>query len=61
MLQKEHKHKFTFYVIVPHCQYEGSWNTSSCKTKSYLSYKAIIMAADDQGINNHDIYYMEPD
>ena len=48
LLQKEQKHIFTFYVIPPHWYDTGSWNPSSCKTRTrtYLFYIVNITAAD---------------
>ena len=58
-----HKLVFTFYVIPPQWYDTGSWNPSSCKTRTYLVYIVNIMAADvlaTQGarasdMSNHDI------
>ena len=35
------------YLIPPHWHDTGSWNPSSCKTRTYLFYIVNIMAADD--------------
>ena len=44
--QREHKHIFTFYVILPHQWDPGSWNSSLSKTGTCLFYIINIMAAD---------------
>ena len=64
--QMKHKHVFPCYVL-PHWPVRGSWNPSSCKTRTDLFFIVNIMGADvltsprSQGINNRDIYYVEPD
>ena len=45
--KQKHKHVFTISIIPPHWHDTGSWNPSSCKTKSCLFHIANIMAADD--------------
>ena len=37
---------FTFYVSPPYWHNTGSWNSSSSKTRTYLSYTVHIMGAD---------------
>ena len=44
--QREHKHMFTFCVILPHWYNAGSWNPSSNTTRTYLFYIVNIMVAD---------------
>ena len=40
------KNVAVIYVITPHWHDTGSWNSSSCKTRTYLFYIANIMGAD---------------
>ena len=44
---REFKRIFTFHVIAPQWHGIGSWNLSSCKTRTYLFYKVNVMVADD--------------
>ena len=38
--------KLTIYIIPPHWPDMGSWNPSSCKTRTFLFYIVNIMGAD---------------
>ena len=42
----KHKNICTIYIITPHWRDAGSWNLSSCRTRTYLFYIVHIMAAD---------------
>ena len=42
----KHKNISTIYIIPPHWQDTGSWNLSSCKTRTYLFYIVNIMGVD---------------
>ena len=52
---------FTCYFFKAEKYDKGSYNLSSCKTRTSVFHRANIMAADDmatprsKGINNHDI------
>ena len=39
-------YKFTISMILSHWHDTGSWNPSSCETRTYLFHIASIMAAD---------------
>ena len=42
----KHDSVFTIYIIPPHKHDTGSWNASSCKTRTYLFYIVNIMGVD---------------
>ena len=54
--QSEYKYMFPFYVIAPHWHDTGSWNISSCKTRTYLfSWCFITLALIAQIVRAIDV------
>ena len=46
IVQRKHKHVFTFYVILPYWRAKGNWNPPSYKSRTYLFCIVNIMVAD---------------
>ena len=60
------RNMYTISIIPPHWHDTGSWNSPSCKIRTYLVYTVNIIAADgpgdtrSQGISNPDIDLIKP-